>query len=81
MRFILAGAVALTVAMSGCAAKELSNFKAEGVKKAAFDLGCGEGDVKYKEVSAEEVTVEGCGKSATYRQKDGSWGTSHINTK
>jgi len=81
MRFMTAVVVALTVAMSGCAAKELSNFKAEGVKKAAFDLGCDESAVKYKEVNADEVTVDGCGKEATYRQKDGAWGTSHIKSK
>ncbi len=81
MRWIAAVAVFVSVAMSGCAAKELSNFKAEGVKKAAFDLGCTEEKVGYKEVSESQVTVTGCGKKATYNQRDGSWQTDSVKSQ
>lgn len=76
MRRFAAIALALS-ALSGCAT--MTNFKNEGMKKAAFDLECKEDDLKVKEVSKTEVNVTGCGKKATYSdQGGGAWTTSSV---
>ncbi len=76
MRRLTALAFVLS-ALAGCAT--LTNFKTDGMKKAAFDLGCEEDKVSMKEVSKTEVNVTGCGKKATYTdQGGGAWTTNSV---
>ncbi len=81
MRIVSAISVAVFVLVSACASQDKTNFKAEGVKKAAFDLGCDEDKVSFKEVSETQVDVSGCGKKATYRQRDGSWQSGSVKSE
>ncbi len=73
--------VALSLsALAGCAT--LTNFKQDGLKKAAFDLSCEEKEIAVKEVSKTEVNVTGCGKKATYTdQGGGAWMTGSVKSE
>lgn len=76
MRRFAAIALALS-ALSGCAT--MTNFKNEGMKKAAFDLECTEDKLSVKENTKTEVTVTGCGKKATFTdQGGGAWTASSV---
>jgi hypothetical protein len=37
-----------------------------GMKRAAFELGCSENQLQFRELGESTVGVEGCGKKAVY---------------
>jgi len=64
----LLAAVAMGALASGCViAGTMGDFKANGIKNAAFDMHCDPGQLEVTELGNRSVGVRGCGHQGRYQ--------------
>lgn len=63
-RLTIAGLLLLA---SSCVHGREGFVKADGVKRAAFELSCSEDALTITEINGSTIGVEGCGKKAVYK--------------
>ena len=64
--------IVITAIAAGCAGTT-TQFRSQGLDRAAFELQCPSDQLQVVELSDAQVGVSGCGKRAVYVNLGGGW--------